>query len=157
MTTCQTKANGQWDTKTKYLGQKKSRKRKLREKREYMRRRRTKIKVLRHGFSSREIQMGRAVAKLKIEMAKPNPILSRVWNLAYSAFVDANEILKQHDRMLRLERKKARARLFVELSSKKQVTLPAREIKVSVMNACEKCGTVWFSDIKEICARKGCS
>ena len=147
------KKNGQWDTKTKYRAQKKSRKRILREKREASRKRRKRIRILRHGISSRFIQARRAAAKLKIEMAKANPIDSRIWNLAYCAFAEANEILKSHDRMMRLERKKAKARLFLELSRKAEVTLPIEEKKKSepVMNFCEKCQTIWFADQKENC------
>jgi len=103
-----------------------------REKRQYMRRKRLRISVLRHGFSSREIQMGRAVAKLKEELKKKKPIESRVWNLAYSAFVDASAILNQHNRMLRIEKKKAKARLFLAQSCKDKATLPKEEYKVIV-------------------------
>jgi len=144
------KANGQWDTKTKYLAQKKSRERILREKREASRKRRRKIRVLRHGMSSRAIQMGRAVARLKREIAKTNPIDSRIWNLAYCAFAEANEILKSHDRMMRIERKKAKARLFLMQSSKIETALPVEE-KESLMNCCDKCGKVWFSASIEVC------
>ena len=151
------KKNGQWDTKTKFLKKKKSRSRILREQRERMRRlrKRKKIRILRHGFSSRMIQMGRAVAKLKREMLKPNPIDARIWNLAYSAFVDANEILKQHDRMMRLERKKIKSHLFMESLK----TLPIME-KIEtkrILNSCPKCGDIWFSLMLETCPRRKCN
>ncbi len=146
------KKNGQWDTKTKFLKKKKSRSRLLREKRERMGRKRLKIHVLKHGFSSRQIQLGRAVARLKKEMAKKNPIMSRIWNYAYSAFVDANEILKQHDRMMRLERKKIKSHLFLESHK----TLPITE-KPKILNSCPKCGDIWFSLLPETCSKGKCN
>lgn len=148
------KTNGQWDTKTKFLKKKKSRSRLLREKREYMRRKRIRIKILKHGFSSREIQMGRAVARLRIEMAKPNPIDARIWIYAYSAFVDAIEILNQHNRMLRLERKKEKSRLFMANHRQSMVTLPTGEKKIRVMNSCDECNSLWFADSIEVCKCK---
>jgi hypothetical protein len=149
------KANGQWDTKTKFLKKKKSRSRLLREKRERMRRKRLKIHVLKHGFSSRQIQLGRAVAKLKMEMAKKNPIDARIWNYAYSAFCDANEILRQHDRMMRLEKKKIKARLF--LASLDKERLPTEEINKKILNSCPKCGDIWFSLLPETCSKGKCN
>jgi hypothetical protein len=88
--------------------------------------------------------MGRAVAKLKIELGKKKPIEARVWSYAYSAFVDANEILKQHERMLRLERRKVQSRLFAENFRKNEVPLPIEE-KKSLMFACPKCKVIRFS------------
>lgn len=117
-----------------------------------------KIRILKHGFSSRLIQMGRAVAKLKLELLKPNPILSRVWSYAYSAFVDANEILKQHDRMMRLERKKAKARLFLASLEIKREPLPilGEKIEKKILNSCPKCGDIWFSLSTETCSKSKC-
>lgn len=135
----------------KSLMKKKSLSQLKREKKEYMRRKRMKIRILRHGFSSLEIQMGRAVAKLKEELKKKKPIESRVWNLAYSAFVDASAILNQHNRMLRIERKKEKSRLFMANHRETMVTLPTGEKKIRVMNSCDKCGLIWFSDSVEVC------